>query len=47
MSIRDSYRAGVPCWVETLQADTRAAAAFNERLMGWTLVGSEGSGRGA
>ena len=41
MRIRDSYPAGVPCWVETLQADTRAAAAFYEGLMGWTLVGSE------
>ena len=41
MSTRDSYPAGVPCWVETLQADTRAAAAFYEGLMGWTLVGSE------
>jgi predicted enzyme related to lactoylglutathione lyase len=41
MSTRDGYPAGVPCWVETLQADTRAAAAFYEGLMGWTLVGSE------
>jgi predicted enzyme related to lactoylglutathione lyase len=44
MSTRDSYPAGVPCWVETLQADTRAAAAFYEGLMGWTLVGSEDPG---
>lgn len=41
MSTRDTYPAGVPCWVETLQADTRAAAAFYEGLMGWTLVGSD------
>jgi predicted enzyme related to lactoylglutathione lyase len=41
MSTRDSYPAGVPCWVETLQADTRAAAAFYEGLMGWRLVGSD------
>ena len=44
MSTRDSYPAGVPCWVETLQADTRAAAAFYEGLMGWTHVGSEDPG---
>ena len=44
MSERNSYPAGVPCWVETLQADTRAAATFYEGLMGWTLVGSEEPG---
>ena len=31
----------MPCWVETQQADTRAAAAFYEGLMGWRFVGSE------
>ncbi len=31
----------MPCWVETLQADTRAAAAFYGGLMRWTLIGSE------
>ena len=41
MSTRDDYPAGVPCWVETLQADTRAAAAFYEAVMGWRLVGSD------
>jgi uncharacterized protein len=41
MSTRDSYPAGVPCWVETIQADTRAAAAFYEGLMGWRMVGSD------
>ena len=41
MSTRDDYPAGVPCWVETLQADTRAAAAFYEGLMGWSFIGSE------
>ncbi|MET0909268.1 MAG: VOC family protein, partial [Ilumatobacteraceae bacterium] len=41
MSTRDDYPSGVPCWVETLQPDTRAAATFYERLMGWTLIGSE------
>ena len=44
MSTRDSYPAGVPCWVETLQADTRAAAAFYEGLMGWSFAGSEDPG---
>ena len=28
MSERDAYQAGVPCWVDTLQADPRAAMAF-------------------
>jgi uncharacterized protein len=41
MSTRDTYPAGVPCWVETLQADTRAAAAFYEGLMGWRFAGSD------
>jgi predicted enzyme related to lactoylglutathione lyase len=44
MSTRDRYPAGVPCWVETLQADTRAAAAFYEDLMGWSFIGSEDPG---
>jgi len=44
MSTRDRYPAGVPCWVETLQADPRAAAAFYEGLMGWSFIGSEDPG---
>src|SRR6185436_3905740 len=44
MSTRDRYPAGVPCWVEALQADPRAAAAFYEGLMGWSFIGSEDPG---
>lgn len=39
MSQRDSYPAGVPCWVETLQTDSRATGAFYAELMGWNLTG--------
>ena len=39
MSERDSYPAGVPCWVETLQRDRRAAHAFYSSLFGWQIVG--------
>ncbi|MDQ6805375.1 MAG: VOC family protein [Actinomycetota bacterium] len=35
MSTRDSYPAGVPCWVETLQPDPRAALDFYGPLFGW------------
>jgi predicted enzyme related to lactoylglutathione lyase len=35
------YPPGVPCWVETLQPDPRAALAFYGALFGW-----EGSGPG-
>ena len=35
MSERDSYPAGVPCWVTNLQPDVPAAAAFYEALLGW------------
>jgi len=41
MSERDSYPAGVPCWVETLHHDPRAAAAFYGALLGWELVSSD------
>jgi predicted enzyme related to lactoylglutathione lyase len=40
MSERDSYPAGVPCWVETLQEDPEGAAAFYGSLLGWEIVGS-------
>jgi predicted enzyme related to lactoylglutathione lyase len=30
-----SYPPGVPCWVETLQPDPRAALAFYHALFGW------------
>jgi len=35
MSKRDEYPAGVPCWVETLQPDPRAALEFYGSLLGW------------
>jgi len=35
LSKRDEYAAGVPCWVETLQPDARAATAFYGSLLGW------------
>jgi uncharacterized protein len=35
MSQRDAYAAGVPCWVETLQPDPRAALGFYGSLLGW------------
>jgi uncharacterized protein len=41
MSKRDSYPAGVPCWVEALHDDPRAAGAFYGSLFGWALVSSE------
>jgi predicted enzyme related to lactoylglutathione lyase len=41
MSERDTYPAGVPCWVETLQRDRRAAHAFYSSLFGWQIVVSD------
>jgi len=41
MSERDIYPAGVPCWVETLQADGGAAQAFYAGLFGWEVIGDE------
>jgi predicted enzyme related to lactoylglutathione lyase len=35
MSQRDSYPAGVPCWVTNLQHDVPAATAFYGGLFGW------------
>jgi predicted enzyme related to lactoylglutathione lyase len=35
MSERDTYPAGVPCWVTNLQHDVPAAAAFDAELFGW------------
>jgi predicted enzyme related to lactoylglutathione lyase len=37
MPIRDRYPAGVPCWVDTSQADPAAGAEFYGSLFGWTL----------
>jgi predicted enzyme related to lactoylglutathione lyase len=39
MSERERYPAGVPCWVETLQPDLRAALDFYGPLFGWQMVG--------
>jgi uncharacterized protein len=38
-SKRQSYPAGVPCWVETLQPDVQAALDFYEALFGWEWHG--------
>ena len=35
MSERDGYQPGVPCWVDTFQADPDAAAGFYTQLFGW------------
>ena len=35
MSERDSYPAGVPCWVTNLQHDVPAATTFYRELFGW------------
>jgi predicted enzyme related to lactoylglutathione lyase len=37
MPERDGYTAGVPCWVDTSQADPDAAVAFYGPLFGWEL----------
>jgi len=34
-----TYLPGVPCWVETLQADPAAAVAFYSALFGWHFAG--------
>jgi uncharacterized protein len=39
MSKRDTYPPGVPCWVETLQPDPRAAQRFYEGVFGWEFTG--------
>jgi predicted enzyme related to lactoylglutathione lyase len=35
MSERDGYEPGVPCWVDTWQADADAAVRFYAELFGW------------
>lgn len=37
MSHRTTYPPGVPCWVDTMQPDPAAAAAFYGGLFGWTF----------
>jgi predicted enzyme related to lactoylglutathione lyase len=39
MSERETYPAGVPCWVETLQPDPQAARDFYGSLFGWEFAG--------
>ncbi len=38
MSERDGYEPGVPCWVDTWQADARAAGSFYAELFGWEVL---------
>jgi uncharacterized protein len=35
VSERDGYQPGVPCWIDTWQADAEAAIGFYTRLFGW------------
>jgi uncharacterized protein len=39
MSERSTYPPGVPCWVDTLQPDPRAALDFYSGLFGWNVAG--------
>jgi predicted enzyme related to lactoylglutathione lyase len=39
MSERDGYEPGVPCWVDILQPDPKAAMAFYGALFGWEFEG--------
>jgi predicted enzyme related to lactoylglutathione lyase len=39
MSERDGYPHGVPCWVDTLQADPDAALEFYGGVFGWEFAG--------
>jgi uncharacterized protein len=39
MSERDHYPPGVPCWVETLQAEPEAATDFYGSVFGWEFEG--------
>jgi predicted enzyme related to lactoylglutathione lyase len=41
LSERDGYPEGVPCWVETVQRDPRAALEFYGPLFGWEFSGDE------
>ncbi len=38
MSERETYAPGVPCWVDTLQADPEAAAGFYSGVFGWEFT---------
>jgi predicted enzyme related to lactoylglutathione lyase len=39
MMTRKTYPPGVPCWIETLQPDPRAAVVFYGALFGWDVDG--------
>jgi uncharacterized protein len=39
MSERDNYPPGVPCWVQILAPDPKAAIDFYGRLFGWKFMG--------
>jgi uncharacterized protein len=39
VSAAATYQPGVPCWVETLQPDPRAAVAFFGKVFGWDASG--------
>lgn len=39
MKARLAYPPGVPCWVDTLQADPHAACDFYAGLFGWEIAG--------
>jgi predicted enzyme related to lactoylglutathione lyase len=41
-SHRESYPAGVPCWIETLQPDVQAAIDFYGSVFGWEFGGPAG-----
>ena len=42
MSQRDTYPAGVPCWVTNLQHDVPAARDFYGTLFGWEMESGPG-----
>jgi uncharacterized protein len=42
MSERDGFDPGVPCWIETWQADAAAAAQFYAGIFGWDAEGADG-----
>ncbi len=39
MSERGRYPAGVPCWVDTAQPDSKAALDFYGSILGWEFAG--------
>jgi predicted enzyme related to lactoylglutathione lyase len=40
MSERNAYEPGVPCWVDTIQADAQAAMDFYSGVFGWEFESS-------